>query len=511
MTTSTPPPRAVTPAVAPIASPVVAPPLATRLPPGLWLLLGVLLNAAVGMRWNMAELAWVAAVPWLIHLRQTSGWRARAWLFAALQLATVIQVSKIISAPVPWIFAPLFSVPMAFSMALGLFGFEFLRRRLGDGWGLALFPAIVVVLEWAGSSASEFGSWGAAAYTQINNLPLLQTTALVGLSGIALLTAAVSAWTALVLSSPEPRRWLLTGGVIGCLVLAALAYGSIRIFTVQTGPLVTVAGVVSDLVLSPGKFPDATAVQTNDDQLFARTALAVRRGARLVVWNEGATLTTPANEAALVARGLRVAKQSGVDLVLAYVVPTNDAGTRFENKFTWLAPEGVIETYHKRHPVPGEGATPGDHPGVVHHRPYGAVAGAICYDYDFPGLGLAHARAGAGLVVVPSSDWLGIDPYHTQMARIRGIEGGFSVVRPVRAATSGAYDAYGRTRATLSWFEDNDRVLLAQVPVAPVMTVYARIGDSLAWLCLAVLLGGIGLALGQTVSDTSSFLFPHAH
>lgn len=67
-------------------------------------------------------------------------------------------------------------------------------------------------------------------------------------------------------------------------------------------------------------------------------------------------------------------------------------------------------TYQKHHPVPGEPSIRGTEPLRVLARPYGRVGGAICYDYDFPALAREHARLGADLVVVPSSDWRGIDP-----------------------------------------------------------------------------------------------------
>jgi apolipoprotein N-acyltransferase len=105
-------------------------------------------------------------------------------------------------------------------------------------------------------------------------------------------------------------------------------------------------------------------------------------------------------------------------------------------------------------------------------------------------MGKAHAKLGAGLVVVPSADWKGIDPYHTQMASVRGIEGGFSVIRPVWAATSGAYDAYGRARATMSYFE-GERLFMARVPATQIDTLYSRIGEVVAPLALICLLAGL--------------------
>ncbi|HHO50955.1 MAG TPA: hypothetical protein ENK18_08805 [Deltaproteobacteria bacterium] len=455
-----------------------------------WLLLGIGVTALAGNRFNVALLGWVSSVPWLIHLRTTQGWRARLWLLLGLQLGVGLQVAKIVTEPISWSLVPMFSIPSALGVWLLLVAFEALRRRLGDGWGLVLFPALSVVGEWLAWRGSGLGAWGSSAGTQLDNLALLQTASLCGLAGVVLLTSVTSATLAVLIASGEPRRWLRHACVVGALVLAAHAYGAIRLARSLPGPVVTVAGVVSDVGLTGGGLPSPEVLEEATEVLLQRSVLAARRGAQLIVWNEGAVAVEAEHEAALLQRGQALAREHGVDLVMAYVVPV-DGLARFENKYVWLTPTGPLETYLKHHPVPGEGSIRGTEPLVVHQRPYGRVAGAICYDYDFPALGLAHARGGAGLVVVPSSDWAGIDPQHTLMARIRGIEGGFSVLRPVRWATSGAYDALGRARGTLGWFEDNDRVLIAQVPVGQLPTVYAVTGDVLPQGALVLI--GLGL------------------
>lgn len=106
----------------------------------------------------------------------------------------------------------------------------------------------------------------------------------------------------------------------------------------------------------------------------------------------------------------------------------------------------------------------------------------------------AHGAAGVGLALVPSSDRRGIDPYHSKMAAVRGIEGGYSVVRPVRWATSFATDAMGRVRGAASYFE-GDRILIATVPTTLVPTLYSQVGDVLAFAGVFVVLAGAGVAL----------------
>ena len=66
-----------------------------------------------------------------------------------------------------------------------------------------------------------------------------------------------------------------------------------------------------------------------------------------------------------------------------------------------------------------------------------------------------------------------------------------------------------RTRATLSHFEDNDRILMAQVPVGRVETVYSRIGDALPIACGLVVLTAIGVLLRRRTTQAEASLMSH--
>jgi apolipoprotein N-acyltransferase len=220
-----------------------------------------------------------------------------------------------------------------------------------------------------------------------------------------------------------------------------------------------------------------------------------------VVWNEVATLVQPSGEEAFVARGRALARELGIDLVLAYGVLERRHPVLFDNKYLFISDGGeILDEYQRHHPVPGEPSIRGTGPLRLLERPYGRVGGAICYDYDFPALAREHARGGADLVVVPSSDWRGIDPVHTFMARVRGIENGFALVRSVRWAPSGAFDAHGRTRGFMTAIDDNDGVMVARLPVGRIPTLAASIGDLPVGLAAAMLLVLLGLAVRQSLA-----------
>ena len=60
-----------------------------------------------------------------------------------------------------------------------------------------------------------------------------------------------------------------------------------------------------------------------------------------------------------------------------------------------------------------------------------------------------------------------------------------SLVRPARFGIPAAVDAHGRTLASMDEAAAEQLVLVAQVPINGVRTLYARIGDLFAWLCVA--------------------------
>jgi apolipoprotein N-acyltransferase len=77
------------------------------------------------------------------------------------------------------------------------------------------------------------------------------------------------------------------------------------------------------------------------------------------------------------------------------------------------------------------------------------------------------------------------------MARVRAIEGGFTLLRAVRWAPSAAFDAHGRVHAWMPATDDTDGVMVTHVPVGRTPTTLVSLGDrpvALAALLLVVLL-----------------------
>jgi apolipoprotein N-acyltransferase len=453
----------------------------------LLLLAGVALLALSQVRFGVGLLGWFAPVPFLVFLGVTRGWRSRLALLGALCLAWTLAAAKYITPPFPYVLILLNGVSFGVVNGAGYLLWDRLRRGLPSHLANPAFAAVLVVLEWLQFSFTPLASNGAAAYTQLENLAFLQSTSLFGITGPSLLMY----WFAAVAAHGVVARrvaWKQVAAVVGLIAIAHV-WGAFRIGAPSPGETVTAAAVGTDSTWFGEELPDGAERGRIEDALFARTRDAAAAGARLIVWNEVSNIVDLEHEFDLIERAGAIAREHRVHLVMAYLVPIEHDPLRFENKYTWVGPTGeVLDTYYKQKPVPGEPSVPkGGAPKVI-ETDLGAMTGAICFDFDFPQVGRDRASRGADVVFLPSSDSVGVDPFHTQIAAVRAIEGGYSLVRSTRMGLSAGIDPQGRIRGWLSSNETDRRVLLVEIPKRGVWTLYSAVGDLPAYLAAAYIL-----------------------
>jgi apolipoprotein N-acyltransferase len=217
-------------------------------------------------------------------------------------------------------------------------------------------------------------------------------------------------------------------------------------------------------------------------QYAAAADREVAKGAQFIVIPETAIAADPAWRDRALAPLADVARESHVTIVAGVVLvkPWRNAA------FTWL-PGGSVRSYDKRHLLPpGEDKfTPGPGPGLLGD----GRAVAICKDLDFPSTLRSDAQNGIRLMAVPANDFIKDGWIHARMAVMRGVENGFAVVRSAFKGVATASDAQGRVLARASTVQPGMVQLSADVPLGPGPTLYTRIGDVFAWLCVALSLG----------------------
>ena len=450
----------------------------------IWLLLtGVALIAGTHMRFNIGILAWVSSVPFLLYLDRTSGFKSRFFFGLALFLAWSLCVLKITTDPLPVAMIPMFSIPLALIQMPGYLIWAKFRKKK---WSALLFPAVMVVLEWIQYTLTPLGSWGAAAYTQADNIVILQLVSIFGLAGLGFIIYYVNSVLAeLIISSNGFVKRIIPVSIV---VAGILIFGSLRLDIYKSAgrDQIKVAAVGTDSEVNGLPLPSAEIRKSNQDALIERTEKAADADAQLVVWNEAATAILPEEEAEWNRSLSSLAKEHRITLVAAYVVPVSESPFRFENKYKMFLPDGSLGyTYNKHEPVPGEPSVKGTEAIETVSMDGIELGGVICYDYDFPYIAKAFGQSDADIVALPSSDWRGIDPIHTKMAALRAIEQGHSVLRSTRFGLSAAITPIGEFNAQMSSFNSNDRIMMAHLPVNKIFTVYSLIGDLFVYMCMA--------------------------
>jgi apolipoprotein N-acyltransferase len=463
---------------------------------------------------NVPLAAWLAPVFLLRFVRERRPLLGLGVAYLLLVATFAFQLRGMV--PIPGLGYYVFLVGFGVVLILP-YGLDRLLVRRLDGWAATLvFPCA-----WAGTeyvvSLGPYGSWGSAAYSQYGNLPLLQILSVTGLWGVTFLIgwfAAVCNWA--WEEGPDSKRVQTGAAIYAAILLGVVLLGGARMAVFP--PLAQTVRVAS---LSKGKVePEASdtvwqhvlqnsassaeldefrawANAVNGD-LLSRAEREAQAGAKIVFWGETNAMVFKEDESTLITRGRDLAAKYGIYLGVAMASWHRGQNPPLENKLVLIQPDGQVAwEYFKAHPVPGgEAAMSIRKDGKLRSldTPYGRMSSVICFDADFPQL-LAQAGAlGTDVLLDPSNDWRAIDPWHTQMASFRAIEQGFNLVRHTSQGLSAAYDYQGRRLAAMDHYLATDHTLISQVPIKGVRTIYSRLGDWFAWVCLVGLVGLAGLA-----------------
>ena len=483
----------------------------------LWLIAAGVLFAFTAGRWTFPPAAWLAPLFLLRFLRTRPvglglflAWLVRYLVAAAVTLPGTVAVTGS---------RYYLSVLVIIAAAMLPYAADRLVAPRVPGFaGTLVFPVAMVSLEYV-LSFGPTGTINSLANSQYGDLPLVQLVSVTGIWGITFLVA----WFASVVNWAWERgfAWpqIRTGTIVYAVALVAVFLaGFARLTLTSTGPGVarvsaisasrqavatastlltapTVDALESGTATPAQRAAARTAFTTLDDDLLAATSQRAQAGAQVVAWPEASTAgagVLQEDRTAFLQQAIAVARRHHIylELGLGVFLPGSGRPPYLKDESVLIGPAGrVLWTYEKTHLVPfteqgrvvvGEGRLPTSDTG------FGRMAGAICFDQDFPGTMRQAGRAGADIVIGPSNDWRAIDPSHADAATFRAVENGYSLLRPASNGLSLAVDYRGRVLGAADYFTASDRqILTAQLPIHGVQTIYSRIGDVFAWLCLA--------------------------
>ncbi|MGH7893389.1 MAG: apolipoprotein N-acyltransferase [Candidatus Binatia bacterium] len=472
---------------------------------------------------GISVFGFVALAPLVLAVRGSTptrafllGWMAGTIAFCGLTSPSVYEALVRARHPAWLALLEAIAVPQltgALHMAAFAVYVAVLERRWSERPSrLFVIAAAWVVAELGRARIGHGMPWVLLAHSQAANLPVLQIADLAGASGISFVLALVGAGVATAWvdrRAPGPRRRAVVVASAALVVAIAWTYG-VR----QTARWEAPAGPDLRLALVQGNIPHEWryALSRLPDTLARYRALvteAMETRPDLVILPENAiSVSVAANPQAFA----EVAGALGATETLLLVgapreiaVGPGRAATR--NSAYMLDRGGaVLGVYDKRHLVPfGETSTwllPGRLPqwlGITEtYTPGDAltllpVRGAhlatlICWEGIYADAAREAVRAGADVLVnLSNDDWFGpraAKEQHFRATMLRAVETRRFLVRVTNSGVTGVVDPRGAVVATAP--RDAAAVVPARITALAGRTLYTRIGDAFAWVCVLV-------------------------
>ena len=427
--------------------------------------------------------AWLAPVPILLAAFDSGKSEARllAWLAAGIGLASEVAYYWKTTGP--------FATIVITLLQILVWGFFVLRTRAvvtksSGSTIIFAFPLLLAGMDTLVSFFSPHGTWGSYAYTQMDATPVIQVASLAGTPGIVFLVGLFASTVAVIIHKRMGiNRPLLAYGLPLFLLLAALGYGLLRLTDQPQRATVKIGLTAIDDFIGKQTPPEKVeAVWRGYEKAVAQLA---NDGARIVILPEKIEAFALNDAERRKAELAELAKSQGVYLIAG--VQLNDGERESNVSWTFNANGELVAEYHKRHMVPFlEGdLIPGheDKHFEIDGKRYGL---AICRDLIFADFGRNYARYGLSAMLAPAWDFY-VDAWMaTQVAALRGVEGGYAVARAGREGYLNASDRYGRVLARKrSDYLPGTRVVAEVTLESAKPTFYARFGNVFGWLCVA--------------------------
>ena len=473
--------------------------------PFLTLAAGASLLAAAGRTGSLPLAPWIGLSCLLYAVRTLPSGVGLASLVVATYLTVAIALRGVIPVPDPLYFAVL--VPTVLGLAVP-FAVDRLIASRWESWPTTLiFPLAFVAVDFANARLGPYATNGSFAYTQFDNLPLIQITSVTGMFGVTFLLAwFASTVTWAMVRAPQSPRAVLPLVVYGVALALVLLAGEVRLASTASDRRTVRAAAITFPTdqFAPGemtRFDEGRISEAERPQIRERlaklqtwfldqTVREARAGARVIAWAEGNLIVLQEDEAAFVDRARQLAREHSIYLAMGMAAIEPGASKPFGNKLTLIGPSGeVLFSYRKSLPLPGWEESimvRGDGRLPLVTTDDGRMSGAICFEMDHPDFVRQVGRASTDLWIVPANDWREVKRSHLQPVAFRAVENGTPILRAGSHGMSAAFDAAGRTLAVVDHFS-GQRTMVAQIPLGAVPTIYARVGDLFAWLCVGAL------------------------
>ena len=466
----------------------------------LWYVVGfVLCVLSVANHWNVA----VAAFVWpfcFLHVVRSSekpvGSLALVW--GLMLVADAIKYVDTFEEASNWLCIPVGALIALLQIIPFILDSVFAKRLKGVSSTLVFplaFATVDMVQLLKPLTQSNLG------FSQIDNLPLLQTASILGILSLTFLVAWAAPVCEDALVEYSKNKSIAKSLVSYIAVLVGLSfYGGLRlsfatpVAKVNTVRVATAHGTSDNSYLEAEEeiAPPLTDV-ISDVRHDVAAAKAV--DAQILVWSEETYQVYARDEKALLAEVQQLAKANEMYLLIGLDIhPGLDApeDATWYNQSYLYGPDGTLQwKYVKNNLVPlmEEGYYDSAQAPAVVDTPYGKIASMICYDADHPNF-VAKIPPQTDLLLLPSWDWKAITWNHTStVVNARAVEQGVNMIRCTLEGQTIAVNYLGeRLSESDGYTTSKDLVGVVDIPVQGRVTVYSYIDKVVNWLWPVALL-----------------------
>ena len=306
--------------------------------PYLILLSGIIIFIISNGRWSVPFAAWIAPVFLIRFLDQKKPLAGLTILFILMTIATRIMLYGIIPSLLG-ILTYILTVYYALLWFLPYLAHRLVSKKIHGFKSTLVFPITAVTFEFINNLM--YGSWASFAYTQFDNLPLIQISSVLGIWGITFLVT----WFPIVIiwMIDHKFEWsVIKKGTITFVVTISLVmlYGGIRleVFPPQSDT-VTIAsftasketgkyyeqleklGYTSSIEMAKkDRLTQSKLFKNVYDEVFETNAKLISPDVSITFWPEGLIKVLEEDEDAFLAQGQQWAAAQNIYLLMAYFV-----------------------------------------------------------------------------------------------------------------------------------------------------------------------------------------------
>ena len=469
---------------------------------------GGLVTGLAYQPWHLGVLAWIGLIP-LIHVwlnNETKENTRLGYLFGMTHNLVSFYWIGFNSGASFWVvFLSLIAAVLYLGLFWGAAGWFFSKVK-STGNGLAIFPFLIVSMEWIRSFGPLGFPWGNLVLSQLDFLPILQIMEVTGSYGVTLWVVLINVILYIMIQQFESNKKI--GALYGILLVGIWFFGQFKMGEYEKSDK-----NIQVAILQPNIDPNTKWDFHKKNEIIAYIdslhRVAIRLNPDLIILPETAyPVYLRLN------RTVREMIQSKVDSsnipVLTGTVDRTKSAKgekQYYNSTLFFTPNQSSIIYNKLHLVPfaeyiplseqfpllkqlnfGQGNFSHGTEYTVFEMDSIQFSNLICYESSNPSVVRQFVQNGAEMITIQTNDgWLGnsAGPYqHYDVARIRAIENRVPVVRSANTGISGLILANGISVHEQALGEM--AVFKVLVPIGNSGSFYSRYGDIFAVICFLI-------------------------